>query len=91
MSTRFQREAESAAKLASHPNIVGVQDIGEDDGILYLVMDLVEGTPLDELAYEGELTPEQVADIGEQMAKALAFIQPRSIWVTGIWKPMLRT
>ncbi|MHC5019485.1 MAG: protein kinase domain-containing protein, partial [Planctomycetota bacterium] len=68
---RFQREAESAAKLAAHPNIVGVQDIGEDDGILYLVMDLVEGTPLDELAYEGELTAEQVADIGEQMAKAL--------------------
>jgi tRNA A-37 threonylcarbamoyl transferase component Bud32 len=68
---RFQREAESAAKLAAHPNIVGVQDIGEDDGILYLVMDLVEGTPLDELAYEGELTPEQVADIGEQVAKAL--------------------
>lgn len=42
---RFQREARSAAGL-SHPNVVGVYDVGEDEGRLYLAMERVEGRTL---------------------------------------------
>src|SRR5581483_2396983 len=42
---RFRREATSAARL-SHPNVVTVYDCGEDNGCLFIVMDLVDGTTL---------------------------------------------
>ena len=42
---RFRHEAQSAGKL-THPNIVNVYDVGEDDGIYYIVMELIEGITL---------------------------------------------
>ena len=42
---RFQREAQSATQLV-HPNIVGVYDVGEENGTHYIVMEYVEGTDL---------------------------------------------
>lgn len=45
--TKFRIEAQSAAGL-SHPNIVNVYDVGEDNGIYYIVMELVEGITLKE-------------------------------------------
>src|SRR5690625_7998103 len=39
---RFDREAQSATSL-SHPNIVNIYDVGEEDHILYMVMEYVEG------------------------------------------------
>lgn len=42
---RFQREALAASELV-HPNIVGVYDVGEEDGMQYLVMEYVRGTDL---------------------------------------------
>ncbi len=42
---RFRREAVAAAAVA-HPNIVATYDTGEDDGIAYIVMELVEGATL---------------------------------------------
>ncbi len=45
--SRFEREAQVAAQLKSHPHIVQVFDRGEADGTLYLVMELVEHGPLD--------------------------------------------
>ena len=44
---KFQREAQAAAGLA-HPNVVNVFDVGEDQGVNYLVMELVAGIPLKE-------------------------------------------
>ena len=43
--SKFRTEAQAAAGL-SHPNIVGVYDVGEEDGIYYIVMELVEGITL---------------------------------------------
>ena len=43
--TKFRGEAQSAAGL-SHPNIVSVYDVGEDNGLHYIVMELVEGITL---------------------------------------------
>ncbi len=43
--SKFKTEAQAAAGL-SHPNIVGVYDVGEEDGIYYIVMELVEGITL---------------------------------------------
>ena len=45
---RFQREALSASSLA-HPNIVEMYDVGEDDGVYYIVMEYVEGKTLKQL------------------------------------------
>src|SRR4051812_44586064 len=42
---RFEREARSASSL-NHPNIVTVYDIGSEDGVSYLAMELVKGEPL---------------------------------------------
>src|SRR5699024_8830728 len=42
---RFQREALSASSL-SHPNIVAMYDVGEDDGLYYIVMEYIEGKNL---------------------------------------------
>lgn len=42
--TKFRAEAQSVAGLA-HPNIVAVYDVGEENGLHYIVMELVEGTP----------------------------------------------
>ena len=48
---RFRREAKSAAAL-SHPNVVGIYDQGEDDGMVFLVMELVRGRTLRALLRE---------------------------------------
>ena len=45
--SKFKMEAQSAARL-SHPNIVNVYDVGEDRGLYYMVMELVEGITLKE-------------------------------------------
>lgn len=58
---RFRREATHAASL-SHPNVVSIFDRGTVDGSYYIVMEYIEGRPLDEiLAAEGPLHPEETA------------------------------
>ncbi|MEJ7771504.1 MAG: Stk1 family PASTA domain-containing Ser/Thr kinase [Geodermatophilaceae bacterium] len=55
----FNREARSAARL-SHLNVVSVSDQGEDDGVVFLVMELVRGQTLREVIHEnGRLSPAQ--------------------------------
>ena len=60
---RFMREARTAAGL-SHPNIVGVFDVGEEDGLPYIVMECVDGRTLAELLAEsGPLDPDRAVDL----------------------------
>src|SRR6266487_4339024 len=70
---RFRREAQAAANL-SHPNIVSIYDWGEEDGTYFIVMEYVDGRPLSQLIRsQGSLPPAQVAEIGAEVAAALAF------------------
>jgi serine/threonine-protein kinase len=70
---RFQQEARAAARL-QHPNIVTVHDVGEEAGIRYIVMQLLEGQPLNELIrQEGQMGLERVAGIVAQVGSALDY------------------
>jgi serine/threonine-protein kinase len=70
---RFRREARAAAGL-NHHNIVSVYDTGEEAGTYFIVMEYVEGRTLrDIIRSEGPLLPQRAADIGADIAAALAF------------------
>ena len=76
---KFQREAQAAAGLA-HPNIVNVFDVGEDQGINYIVMELVEGITLKEyISKKGRLTVKESTSIAIQVAMGLEAAHNRNI------------
>lgn len=69
---RFQREALSASSL-SHPNIVQMYDVGEDNGLYYIVMEYVEGKTLKQLLKKrGNLTLSESIDIMLQLTDGMA-------------------
>ena len=69
---RFQREALSASSL-SHPNIVEIYDVGEDEGNFYIVMEYIEGKTLKQLIKKrGVLSLSETMDIMLQLLDALA-------------------
>jgi len=67
---RFEREAKAISSL-NHPNICILHDIGQQDGIDYLVMECVEGETLAKRLEKGPLPLEQVLKYGTQIADAL--------------------
>lgn len=90
---RFQREARAAARL-SHPGVVAVFDTGDDDGTLYLVMELVEGRTLRQLIREeAPLRPVRALRLVESVLEALGAahtagivhrdVKPENVLVTG--------
>ncbi len=69
---RFQREALSASSL-SHPNIVEMYDVGEDNGIYYIVMEYIEGKTLKQLIKKrGALTLSEAIDIMLQITDGIS-------------------
>lgn len=79
LRTRMLREARSAAQL-SHPAIITVFDVAEEDGRPWIVMELVRGPSLGDLIRDdGALPVRRAADIGEQMAAGLAEAHARGI------------
>lgn len=75
---RFHREAELAAGL-SHPAIVQVFDQGEDDGRLWISMQLIDGTDVGKLAAAGPIPLPEVARIIGAVADALDFAGARGL------------
>ena len=68
---RFRREMRTAASL-NDPNIVGIHYAGEDEGLLFFVMDYVTGTDLRQvLIKDGAIEPERAVELLEQFASAL--------------------
>jgi len=68
---RFEREAQSAAAL-SHPNIVNIFDVGEEDGTYFMVMEYVEGFNLKQyITRKGQLSAIEAVSIARQIAEAL--------------------
>jgi tRNA A-37 threonylcarbamoyl transferase component Bud32/uncharacterized RDD family membrane protein YckC len=76
---RFIREARSQARL-SHPNVVPIYYIGEEDRLLFFAMELVEGEPLDALLARGErLEWPRALELLHDVADALRMAHERGI------------
>ncbi|MBY0232406.1 MAG: serine/threonine protein kinase, partial [Gemmataceae bacterium] len=88
---RFMQEARSAAKI-EHDHIVPIYQVGQDRGVPYLAMKLLQGESLeDRVERQGTLPPEEVVRIGQEIASGLAAaheqglihrdIKPANIWL----------
>jgi hypothetical protein len=76
---RFEREAKAVAAL-NHPNILALHDIGEEGGIVYAVMELLEGETLRaRLKAAGQLSPLKALNYASQIARGLAAAHERGI------------
>jgi serine/threonine-protein kinase len=78
-AARFKREANAASQL-DHPNLMRVIDFGEDDGVLYIAMEFIDGKPLN-VTLRDEPTPEtfRVIDLTSQLLAALAAMHDAGI------------
>lgn len=90
---RFQQEAQAVARL-SHPNIVSIYDVGQEQDLYYLVMEYIEGKTLKEIIQEkGRLEPQEAVEYALQLCDALQHahesniihrdIKPQNILITG--------
>ena len=69
---RFEREAQAAAAL-SHPHIVNIYDVGEQEGTHFMVMEYLEGSSLKEyIRQKGRLPVREAIQIARQIAEALS-------------------
>ncbi|HET8646193.1 MAG TPA: protein kinase, partial [Vicinamibacteria bacterium] len=76
---RFHREAQSAARL-NHPNIITVYDFGEEQGKIYMAMELLEGHDLkDVIGRHTPLTLDQKVTLIEQITEGLAFAHAKDV------------
>jgi protein kinase-like protein len=76
---RFERETRAVAAL-SHPNILAIHDIGNESGVVYAVMELLEGETLrDRLQQQRRITPLKAVEYAIQIARGLAAAHERGI------------
>lgn len=75
---RFLKEARAVGRL-SHPNIVGIYDIGEDHGTVYISMEFLEGKPLSDLIQQETFTEAESVEVGIQVAEALDYAHRKGI------------
>jgi serine/threonine protein kinase/dipeptidyl aminopeptidase/acylaminoacyl peptidase len=91
LKVRFEREAKAISQL-NHPNICTLHDVGEQDGLGYLVMELLEGESLADRLSGGALPVDEVLKRGVEIASALdrahragivhRDLKPGNIWLT---------
>src|SRR5262245_48633322 len=75
---RFYQEAKAAGGL-SHPNIVTIYDIGHAGDLVYMAMELIDGTELTTLLADAPLGAAAAVDIAAQVADGLAFAHVRGV------------
>ena len=76
---RFYREARAAGALA-HPGIVPVFDVGEHEGLPFLVMEFISGKTLADTMRKGErMTLDRVCEIGQKVAEALGYAHQHGV------------
>ncbi|MBK8725508.1 MAG: serine/threonine-protein kinase [Holophagaceae bacterium] len=88
---RFEREAKAVAAL-NHPNIMALHDLGNQDGVVYEVMELLEGESLRARLAAGPLPPRKATELAVQLAHGLAAahakgvvhrdLKPDNLWIT---------
>lgn len=79
MRARFRQEARTHSNLR-HPNIVPILDVGQDDGLTYIVMELIEGPSLADLMEETlRLPPNDAARVLAPIARALDYANRRGV------------
>jgi len=77
--SRFKSEALAAARL-SHPNLVNIFDVGEDNGIHYIVMEYIEGRTLrDVISEQRSLSPSQAVNIAAMVCDGLEHAHSRGL------------
>jgi len=77
-TARFEREARAAGSL-NHPNVVTVFEFGEDQGLYYMAMELVEGEDLEALIRSGQCPMAELMDLLAQACEGLAYAHERGI------------
>ena len=78
--SRFRQEATTAASLSGHPNIVPIYDIGEGNGLHYLIMQFICGEDMGSyLSREGHLSPPDAAGVITQAAEALVWAESQRV------------
>ena len=76
--SRFEREASAVAAL-SHPNILSIFDFGNEDGVAFAVMELLEGKTLREMLDAGPISQRKAADYAQQVARGLWAAHERGV------------
>ena len=77
---RFDQEARAASTL-NHPNIVTIFDVGQEAGLAFIVLDLVEGETLRSIVARGALPITRTLDIAIRMADGLAGAHNSGRWI----------
>jgi len=75
---RFLKEAKAIGRL-SHPNIVTVYDTGEDQGTIYIAMELLEGSSLNRMVEGKRLTLKEIVNLAVQIAETLDYAHRKGI------------
>ncbi len=75
---RFRREARALSSLR-HPNIVGVHEVGEIEGVNYFSMDFIEGLTIDHAVTQEMLSPRDVAEIFVKICEAAGYAHSKGV------------
>lgn len=79
MMERFMREAQAAGKL-THPNIITIYDVGREEEMTYIVMQLIEGRSLQKVISSGEkISTQELIQLMDQLCKALDYAHDNGI------------